>query len=402
MLYLSASEAAALAATGRRMASQVAWWGDDQEDADARERTVVRVAPRGDDLWEVRVSDAVGVVSAGSVQLVIRPKIDIGHLLFLFAASGEFPRLGSEQAAMARSSSLWELLAAWLVGEMERAIRKDLVRDYHEETEVLSAARGQLAAVTTAGLYYSGRLAFACHYDEFGLNSPLNRVLKAGAQAAAGSPLLPMSLRRRAIRITTRMEDVGRVTPRDFMAQIDRRSAHWSTAYALARHVLRYEGRAFAEGGQPAWSFLIRTPEMVEAGIRNLLAASLGRTYVAKRGRQAEGSTLTFNPDLVFGRDLAVADVKYKLSAGDWTRSDLYQVITFAEAFQTRSAAVIRFREAETPKCATVRVGMKEVHELTWLSDATNAPEQAAAALVADAAAWLTRTGEINQPRLAN
>lgn len=106
-------------------------------------------------------------------------------------------------------------------------------------------------------------------------------------------------------------------------------------AIALGRNLLRWTGRSLAEGGAAAWTFLIRTPEMVEAGVRSVLAERLGPGTVRKEGRQLVGSTLTFNPDLVFGGPaVAVGDVKYKLAGGDWDRSDLYQVVAFATAFR--------------------------------------------------------------------
>ena len=39
---------------------------------------------------------------------------------------------------------------------------------------------------------------------------------------------------------------------------------------------------------------------------------------------------MTFNPDLVFDNGLAVGHVKYKLSTGEWDRTDPYKVLAFA------------------------------------------------------------------------
>ena len=157
----------------------------------------------------------------------------------------------------------------------------------------------------------------------------------------------------------------------------------------LAKHLLQGQGRTLAAGGEAAWTFLIRTPEMIEAGIRQILLDGLGGGYVRKVGRQSTGSSLTFNPDLVFGEDRAVGDVKYKVSSGEWTRSDLYQAIAFAEAFQTKDATIVRFRQPNTDAVVDVTVGTKTIHEITWLADTDRGPEAVAADLVAQARAWL-------------
>ena len=87
----------------------------------------------------------------------------------------------------------------------------------------------------------------------------------------------------------------------------------------LARHILRHVGRHLAAGSDAAWSFLLRTPEMVEARDLGVLADRLGPARVWKGHLQLPGSTLTFNPDLVFDAAQAVGDVKYKLSRASGT-----------------------------------------------------------------------------------
>jgi 5-methylcytosine-specific restriction enzyme subunit McrC len=386
---MTLEEATALQALGRKLASKKEWWGGEGGDEEERETTVVRVTPRGSDHWEVRVSDAVGVVSVGSVQLVVQPKIPLSHLLYLFWKSGEFPRLEEQASALRSDSSLWELVATWLVAEMERVIRRDLIRDYVEDADDLPAARGRIEPTRTAHLFYTGELKIACEFDEFASDTRLNRVLKAALGAVAGSALLPSETRRRAIRVMARMDEVTRLRPSDLSVRTDRRSAHYTTGLQLARHVLQREGRTISAGNQLGWTFLIRTPEMVEAGIREVLAEHLGRGFVRKEGRQATGSSLTFNPDLVFGADSAVADVKYKLSHGEWTRSDLYQVIAFSEAFGTDRGAVIQFRGSGASAAPEVWIGDKVIREVTWAIDARVLPELAGAALASEVAQWL-------------
>jgi McrBC 5-methylcytosine restriction system component len=189
--------------------------------------------------------------------------------------------------------------------------------------------------------------------------------------------------------ILDRIGDAGELRPHDVQAGLDRQTRHYSEAWALALHVLSTTGRALSAGSQKAWTFLLRTPEMVEDGVRAILEGALGKARVQKRGIQLAGSSMTFNPDLLFDQGLAVADVKYKLSKGDWDRQDLNQAIAFAEAFGASEAGILRFRESRTPKMVDAVVGRKRVSELTWVVDADASPEMAAEAFIANTTAWL-------------
>jgi 5-methylcytosine-specific restriction endonuclease McrBC regulatory subunit McrC len=49
--------------------------------------------------------------------------------------------------------------------------------------------------------FYAGRLALSCVFDEFGLDAPINRLLKRAASIVAGSTVLQAETRRRAARL---------------------------------------------------------------------------------------------------------------------------------------------------------------------------------------------------------
>jgi hypothetical protein len=138
-----------------------------------------------------------------------------------------------------------------------------------------------------------------------------------------------------------------------------------------------------------AWSFLIRTPEMIERGLLGILADRLGPARVRKGHLQLAGSALTFNPDLVFDRGRAIGDVKYKLSTGEWDRADLYEVIAFAEAYRASQGLILRFREPGVPAIADLSVGTKTVHEVTWRADPSVDPVDAANEVAEEVAHWL-------------
>ncbi|HEY9404777.1 MAG TPA: hypothetical protein VIQ24_19125 [Pyrinomonadaceae bacterium] len=389
-LALTESQAMALARLGRNLASRKAWWGEKPEDVDAhKERTVIRCTPERPGLWRVRVADAVGVIAVDGLQIVVGAKIPAGHLLYLMEKSGRLPRLAAEGANVAVDKTMWELVAEWYTASLEGVLRRDLIKDYRAVTDELQLARGHVDLYRTARAYYDGRLVIACEFDEFDADTPLNRVLRAAAAGVAGSPLLRPELRRRARRLLARMDHVGEMRLGDRSVSVDRRTAHYRDAVSLAIHIIDGQGRGLEHGGAASWAFLIRTPEMIEEGLRRVLVESLaGRWRVRKRRVPVKGTGLTLNPDLVFNETMAAGDIKYKL-ASDWVRADLYQVVTFAEGVRARFGCVVNFQKGTVKSLPPLLIGEISVSHFSWNADPDVAPEDAGREVAGAVVTWL-------------
>lgn len=380
-LTLSQEEASLLAAVGRRLASDRTWFGERPPE----ERTVIRCTPGSSGRWLVRVQDAVGVVSLGDLQIVVRPKIATPHLLYLFARGLQVPRLDDQQAAAESAAALWELVARWFVRSTMAVIRRDLSRDYRATSEVLQSVRGQVQRLATARAYYTGRIEIHCEFDDFVVDTPLNRLLRAAAREVSRSALLSTAVRKDALSVLARLNDVGELREQDIAAIVDRRTWYYRDAVILAKHILRAVGRTFAAGAETAWSFLIRTPELVEAGIRQIVAEELDHLKITKFSAPLIGASFGVTPDLVFGSGWAVGDVKYKLTDGGWNRADLYEVVAFAAAFRCKNAALICFANDRRPS-HSVGVGEFQVSQMIW--NCADTPERAATQLCKAMRAW--------------
>jgi 5-methylcytosine-specific restriction enzyme subunit McrC len=314
-------------------------------------------------------------------------KIPVAHLLHLFAKSGAFPRLEDQRGLVAAGGSLWELVATWFVAATERVLRRDLVRDYEMTEDDLAAVRGTVQVLPTARHYYEGRLRFDCMFEEFGYDSALNRVIRGATRVVSASPQLSRTTRRRALALIARMEGVGEFNSSDRWPRLDRRTAHYRDALLLARHVLRTQGRDLHHGETDAWTFLIRTPEMVEAGLLTILQEAF--EHIDKTAIQLEHTRMTLNPDLVIGNGVAIADVKYKLSRSDWDRHDLYQVVAFATGYKTSHAALVSFRQPESAALPSLRVGDVRVRHITWPADIAMSAFEARNAFLNEFGKWV-------------
>ena len=392
VLDLNNQEAEALAELGERLASNRQWWGAARtDDEDAPAASVISVAPTTGTGWIVRVSDAVGLVVISGLQIVVQPKIPANHLLYLFSRTQAWPRLEEQIGHIATEASLFEVVVHWFLNALESLMRSDLLRDYRAQVDEVTAVRGQLEAVPTASRYYTGSLLLTCNYEEFDIDIPINRVLKGTARSILQNANLRDGLRRRAQRAVVRMDDVGDIRGGDLATGLDSRTKSYGDALLLARHVLRAEGRAVSEGGSVARCFLIRTPEMVEEGIRTSLKEGLADLCtVVKSARQLVGSRHTINPDLLFQPYPAIGDVKYKAIREEWSRPDLYQSVAFAVGFHARSAAIVTFAEDAHFKIAPVHIGDVTASSLKWIFDPAWLPLDAERELVRQTRSWLS------------
>jgi hypothetical protein len=395
VLDLSEEEADALAAAGKRLAGSAEYWGHAVTGANGpTERTVIRCDRLAQGRYRVTVTEAVGIVALPSLTLIVEPKIPLVHFRYLLERSPAFPRLDDQQAAAAESSELWDLVATWFVAALERLLRHGLVADYEEQYDDLPYVRGTVLAVETASAYYQGRVSFSCLFDEFGFDSPMNRVLRAAAATIASAPILKLELRRRARHALSRFMDVGELRPDDVHHEPERRSAHYAIGLQLARHVLAATGRTIAPGATPVWTFLIRTPELIEEAVRGILRRELHDIIdVKKLGLQLKPSKLTLNPDLLFG-SIAVGDVKYSLLSSDWNRSHLYQAVAFATGYRVAHAGVFGFTSTDSSP-PELQVGPVHLRAFTWLANETVAPETAEVKFVNEVRIWISVAAQL-------
>jgi 5-methylcytosine-specific restriction endonuclease McrBC regulatory subunit McrC len=336
----------------------------------------------------VHVPNAVGVVRVNDLQLVVEPKIPMHHLFHLFERSGAIPRLDASTTNLRSATSLWPLVATWYLSSLERVVRSGLASGYRPVREELTLVRGRVETAPTMRGFFKGRATSTCSYDEFDVDTPLNRVLRAAASAVARSQALAPELRRRATRSIRHMEGVTGLTTSDVgQAQVERHTRRYAAALPLARHVLAATGRGIEAGDDAGEAFLIRTPEMVEEALRRLAREALaGRTEVARQTVHLPGSHHSLTPDLAFG-DRAVGDVKYRMWAGDWDRQDLYQIVAFATGFRVRHGVRVGFAPS-SHGLSTVVVGPVSLAACDWPADPAISADEAERSLSCQLRRW--------------
>jgi 5-methylcytosine-specific restriction endonuclease McrBC regulatory subunit McrC len=346
--------------------------------------------PVSSGIWNLTVDNAVGVIAVDGVEVIVEPKIPLQHLIFLFEKARQLPRLDKRPIDVSRTTTLLELVALWFLRALEALFRDDLLHDYREDHDVLGVLRGSLDVAGTTQLSYSGHPKFSCFFEEYDVDTALNRLLKAGANCVAANGAFPVDLRRRFRLIARRFVGVGSTQHEDFFATTDRRTANYADAATLARLLLRGESRGMENGPRRAWAFLLPTPYAVQEAITKILSEYLWDCSPVYPISVPLGSGLTANPDLLFKTFNAVADVKYKLLEYRWKRADLYQAVAFAAALQSKAASIITFAKDLRNLPPQVHFGEILVTPIAWEADAFIGPEIASLHLCEAVRLWLT------------
>jgi 5-methylcytosine-specific restriction enzyme subunit McrC len=394
-LRLSFDQARALMALGRRLSSQRSWWGGEASDA-----TVIRCEPSGTDTWKVTIADAIGCIAMGDTTISVTPKISSPHVLYLLEESGVIPRLVDNLSKLSHGTSLADLFAWWFVKAAERLLRIGISRGYREERDTLTRVVGRIDVVPTFELVQRGIAQAVCEYEEFDEDTPQNRVIKAAAQVVVRNHELPRELRKRAQVLLRELTTIGPLRVQDARATIDRATLHYREPLIFAKALLSGAGVAIDTGGQIAHSFLIRTPELIEAGIRRVLQDEFsGLHRIAKRKKSSDTGDVTFNPDIVID-DHAIADVKYRHFRVDWSRGDLNQALAFATVFGTPKAAVLGFvSSTHDPIPRGISVSGYSVTAIAWMAAVNKSPTDARREFVSRIKHWLGTPASAEAPR---
>lgn len=368
VLELEPDAASALRATGQQMSSSAGWWGNR---AVAERGSVIDLISVGTDRYRVVFRDVVGVIQVKGQQIEVLPKIPLEHFLYLAARGMVGARYQELDVSVAQSPRLVDVLAEWFVRAAERLLNQGLRADYRAHRDELPAARGEILICETTMAMLSGRGVVHCRFDERSEDTPLNRVVKAACLSVAANDVLPAALSARARRVASHFADVGPMQTTDVRTQVDRTNVSYARAFSLALLVLQGMGLSSASGRHRGAAFLIRTPELIEDGLRAVIQAALPETSVTKRRFLLGNTGLSMNPDLVFGNNEAVGDVKYRYLQRDWHRADLNQVVAFAAVARCLDGLLVGFTiDASSSLPRGVPVGDVRARCIAWTADA--------------------------------
>lgn len=286
----------------------------------------------------------VGVVHADGVELRIRPRIDVSRLIFLLGYAQDPRAWRDDPAGLDDQPDLWPAMAQVFLRQADRALERGLLQGYRTEESSQLVMRGRLREADQlrrrAGLVVPLELRF----DEYDVDIPENRILRAAAERLLRVPRLPPTAGRRLRHLVGRLADVQRLVPGQPLPITlrSRVNARYQPALALARMVLRSRSVDVLDAGVRATGFLVNMntvfEDFVTVALTEALAPYGGRCVAQDTRHQLdEARRIKLRPDLVrysaAGQPQSVVDAKYKSeSPAGYPYADVYQLLAYCTA----------------------------------------------------------------------
>jgi len=298
--------------------------------------------------YDLTATSWIGALEVGDLRIVIRPKIEIGQVLFLLSYALDPKAFRSERFPFAPDDSLLETVVPGFARSLKQALGRGLLQGYRTKEESLSTLRGRVRfddqIRRRLGLFPPAEVT----YDDFTEDIEENRILKA-----ALSRLALTRIRSRLARISLQEfnQSLERVTlveyhPHQLPATIfSRLNEHYRPALTLAKLILQTSSFELKHGRIRSSAFLVDMNDVFENFVVIALREALGlsnRTFPqGDKDRMPrplyldEARRVHLKPDLSWwehGRCCFVGDVKYKIVKGKAHNPDLYQLLSYLTA----------------------------------------------------------------------
>jgi len=301
------------------------------------------------DSWIVRARQHVGVLTTPDVQVLVRPKVPIANVLLLLESDGRALSPDDGLFDYAADQEFAPAFATLYARRLERALVAGAGREYVMLEEQLVTPRGRIDIARQVKMGWQV-LPVSCRFDEYQIDTPLNRLLVAAAERLARISGVAVATRRSLGRSIQRLEGVGALRPSDAQRPhtFSRLDEHFRPVERLARIALASGGLKDEVGRFKADAFFVDMNQLFESFVSNRLASLLSERFevVTKRRVGLDLSDFVkMIPDLMLRADgevLVVADMKYKITnEGQGRTSDYYQLLAYTTALRLRSGILI-------------------------------------------------------------
>ena len=335
-------------------------------------------------------------------RIEVKPKIGWLTFQYLFL-SGLVPAFNTTPEAIDLSDdgrNFEGLLALLFAEKLRTSIRAGLYRDYVEQFDELPVARGRIDVRPTAKNFLRARFQFVNEFEEFTINTSINRILKEACRRSLAVFPDPKDqnddgLRKKREELGRIRDeyfgDVGRLAPSDLTSELQPHQKSLEEVLKIAKRICHdlYLGTESGSSKTPRGFVINKTADYVERAMRLFLSEQTNFLNYIVEGKSktlildeftsriwkpevnisnALGTlkTKSVDPDIALTyiqhsanyqlEDVAhiVGDIKYKISAGkipsienSMSQSDLYQLLYFANAFRLRRVLAISFGELE-------------------------------------------------------
>jgi 5-methylcytosine-specific restriction enzyme subunit McrC len=302
----------------------------------------------GPSTWTLTSEGVVGAVRLAGIDLLLRPRLPTGRVLWLVAYALKSPFVETD-STLVRDESLLEAFADMYLRSLRVAMRRGLQMGYRTVEEPLMTVRGCIRLADQMRRHLGMVVPAEVLYDDYTSDTDANRVLKAALRRLERMPLRSAELRRRIAAATAAFVTVSdvRFDPIRLPGfSFTRLNEHYRYPLALAALVLRSGSVELKAGTIVVPGLLFDMWRVFQDFLFEALRPHVPATLTWQaQARLAldEASNLELRPDLSLwsaGRCVMVGDAKYK-QTDHGHEGDLYQLLAYCDAAGLSSGTLV-------------------------------------------------------------
>lgn len=364
---------------------------DPEVAATLRDTGLVAVLPAHGGLWTVLPAGNVGAVQVGQLLVEVKPKQKVGlsRLLFLLGYAAN-PGFRPDDVAGVEDTDLFAALGESLARQGLRALDRGALSGYVHVEEALRTVRGRIRVGDQMTRRPGMLLPLEVAYDDFTVDIPENRILRAAVRLMMQVPRLSDDVRLRLAHLDSKLDGVSELrfgAPLPVWAE-SRLNERYVPALRLAEIILRNVSAEAGLGRHSVASFVVNMAAVFEDFLTTAVKEALDMYPGETVGQypafldEAElnsrtGDRVRMLVDIVHsvdGTPAMVFDAKYKAASpsGAYANADHYQMLAYCTALEVSRAWLI-YAGAGIPRVRRVR--NTEISVVEFPIDLSQAPE---------------------------
>lgn len=293
--------------------------------------------------YDLTPASKIGVIQLPHLAILIRPKIDIGRVLFLLSYAMDPKHWQDVGFDFQEKHSLVEAIAPGFLRQIRKAVHRGILKNYRLEETILPTVRGRLRLNEQIKRRYGNMPPIEVAFNEFTEDIKENRLLKAALFSLARIRFRSTETQHQLWHLQAIFDAVASINydPRHLPhIHYTRLNAHYRPAIDLAKRILRAFSYDLGPGDVPGITFLIDINDVFEEFVLIALREALNLPdwkFPSACGRHSlsldRARNINLVPDLSWWEDavcLFVGDVKYKrVNARGIKNPDLYQLLAY-------------------------------------------------------------------------
>jgi len=360
-----------------RFSNEVVYENEDTE----KGRFKLKIEPGWEESISITVENAIGQIVVGDVVINVEPKIGSDHFFKIYDFNkNKYEDLTiSDTQGNAQAGDIMYLVLVDFLHGVEKVVNNGVRKGYKQIDEEIKFIKGRVDVLKTTRNLLSGRLGIQTEYEEFTIDTPMNRLIKSALvkvknikEETSTSLLNYEEIVSTANRLHRHFEFIPEYNKSDFRVKIDRNTKYYEQALVGAKNILQFIGASVQYGDTKASARLIKTDKVIESGLRYFLNQNLPKELSCSPTEQpVETLKNKRRPDLLFGNPpIAIGDVKYKVWSKKVDAADINQSIAFAVAAKVNKALIIGFSDQTyNNKINYDMYDDIEIISVSWLTD---------------------------------